>query len=216
LESVITRPGRVRDAFRTSGSILGSGSNEARRREAAVRKLGRSIELGYSTKDNILRIAARHRDPRVAADVISALVVELTSFNAHVRGSRAREGAQFVGERFGEARSGLATSEQRLLSFQESNVRIGNAPELHLLQRRLEREVRLSEELFALLAKQVEFARIEEKRETPVFTVIDHPGVPAAPDRLSPLLAAVLGFILAVAGWLLAEAIPASLRGDPN
>lgn len=193
-----TTPPKFYAAYFCRGNL-----QDGRTWETAVLKLRKAIALGYSTRDHILRISVRHRNAEVAAGIADLLIKELASFNANVRSTRAHEAAQFIQERFRESEEALGTAEQKLLTFQETNVRIGNAPELRLAQHRLERNVRLDEEVYDLLAKQLEAARIQEKRETPVFTVVDHPTVPPEPERMPPIVAAIVGFALAIGASVL-------------
>jgi uncharacterized protein involved in exopolysaccharide biosynthesis len=47
----------------------------------------------------------------------------------------------------------------------------------------LEREVETRSELYRLLAREYESARIEEKRDTPTFTIVDPPRPPVRKYR---------------------------------
>ena len=176
-----------------------------KRLEVAIRKMRKATKFSYSTRDHLLHISVKSRNPAVSAEVVALLVEALRAFNATTRMSRAREAAQFVGERVIESRGSLQAAEAKLAQFQESNMRIGNSPELRLTQKRLERDVRLNEEVYGLLSKQFEIASIQQKKEAPVFTVIDQATLPTDPDRLPLVVTIFLGFVFSCLAAFLAE-----------
>lgn len=187
--------------------------------ENAVRRLRKAVKTDYDAKSSLLTITVRHRDPNVAADVANHMVEQLRQFDSTVRTSRATDAVRFVHERLSESSKELAGAEARFVAFRESNARIGNSPRLLLQEKRIEREVRLSEEIFALLARELEMARIQEKKETPVFTIVDTALPPVKRAGLSPLVAAVLGGGLAGVGGLflgMAQGLSAVLLKDSS
>jgi uncharacterized protein involved in exopolysaccharide biosynthesis len=176
---------------------------QARSLEIAVRRLRKRITSKFDPRSGLYEIFVKHRDPVLAADIANKLVDELKRFNSDVRSSRAKGAVVFVEARLDETRRSLSLDEDRLTAFHEANARIGNAPELLLRQKRLERNVKLGEDIYALLAKQVELARIQEKKESPVFSIVD-PGVPPTrPNRFSLPLAVLLGGLMAGFAYLL-------------
>ncbi|HLQ66526.1 MAG TPA: GNVR domain-containing protein [Candidatus Limnocylindrales bacterium] len=171
--------------------------------EIAVRRLRKRISSRFDPRSGLYEILVKHRDPILAADIANKLIEELKRFNSEVRSSRAKGAVVFVEARLDDARNALSLAEDRLTAFNAANARIGNAPELLLQQKRLERNVKLSEDIYALLAKQVELARIQEKKESPVFSVVDPAVPPTRPQRFSLALAVLLGGLMAGFAYLL-------------
>src|SRR6185436_6731169 len=101
-----------------------------------------------------------------------------------------------------EAEQALSRAEQSLTHFREANLRIGNSPQLQLELARLEREVETRSELYRLLARQFEMARIEEKRDTPTFSIID----PARPPVRKHSPRTLVNMAIAFAGTIGARA----------
>lgn len=98
-----------------------------------------------------------------------------------------------------EARAELGSAEEALAAFRRSNVRIANSPQLQLEQSRLERNIQSRSVIYDLLARQYEVARIEEKRDTPTFSVVDPPKPPVRkyrPQILVNMVVAVLGAVV--------------------
>jgi uncharacterized protein involved in exopolysaccharide biosynthesis len=182
---------RVLDRFSAPGGSL------EKRAERALRKLRKSISTKFESKPGILKISVINRDPILAAFIANQLIGGLQKFNVETRRTQARDAVVFVQGRLGEARDALTVAEDRLAEFRERNARIGNAPGLLLQQNRLERVVRLSEDIYALLAKQLEIARNQEKWEASVFTIIDSAVPPTRPTGFPPILAGALAGITA-------------------
>lgn len=84
-----------------------------------------------------------------------------------------------------------------------------SSAQLQIEKQRLEREVSLQEELFKTLKRELELARISEKKEASAVSIIDRAVPPEHPSRprtmLNVLLAAVVGFMLAVGFAFAAE-----------
>ncbi len=191
-------------------------ASPARRTETAVKELRTCMELDFDAKDGVLRIAVTHRDPVVAADVANQMILELKRFNTEVRASRARDAVQFVGARLQESRLSLTDSENRLADFNRANLRIGTAPGLQLQEKRLERNVRLNEEIYALLAKQLELSQIQEKKESAVFTTMDRAIPPTRPNRFSRILTGFLAAFVAGTAFFLFLSWRALTRSHPG
>lgn len=165
----------------------------ARRSEVAVKGLRESIHTNFSTRNYFLQLSVRSRNASTAKAIADLLIFELGKFNSSSRVSRARAALAFVTLRVQESADSLARCERDLAAFRQSNIRIGSAPGLQLTEARLQRRVRLCEESYLLLSKQLEIARIEEKRNSPVFSIVDPPVEAARPERISGVLTLVLG-----------------------
>ncbi|HTK69877.1 MAG TPA: Wzz/FepE/Etk N-terminal domain-containing protein [Candidatus Eisenbacteria bacterium] len=141
--------------------------------ERAVHILGDITQIEANPRSGVLAVSVVARDSVLAATIVTTMLAELDRFNMDTRSSHERATREFVEARLAETRSELSSAEVALTRFRESNVRMGNAPQLQLVQTRLEREVASRYEIVSLLARQFELARIEEKRDTPTFTVVD-------------------------------------------
>lgn len=171
------------------------GGSLAARTEEAIRALGKCVSASYDPRSNVFRVTVRTSEPKASANLANEIVAGLKRFNSDVRTTRARDASSFVRARLEESRVALTQAEGRLAAFQESNVRFGNSPALVLQMKRLEREVRQDEELFSLLSRQLELSRIQEKKEAPVFSIVDDAVVPTKNTALSPLVAGALAAV---------------------
>ena len=149
------------------------GGTERERVFRGRTKLRKSFSVAANPRTGIISIFVVTRDSVLSASVVSALVDELDRFNVETRRSRGRAVREFVGTRLDRARDDLGQAETALAAFRESNLRIGNSPALQLQQIRLQRDVEIQGDLYRLLSRQYELARIEEYRDTPTFTLLE-------------------------------------------
>jgi uncharacterized protein involved in exopolysaccharide biosynthesis len=138
-----------------------------------VRKLREAVTVSANPRSGIITIAVVARDSVLAAHVANTLVLELDRFNIETRASKGKASREFIQERLQETQRDLSAAEARLDRFLEANVRIGNSPALLSEQTRLRRDVDIQSDLYRLLARQYEMARVEERRDTPTFTVLE-------------------------------------------
>jgi uncharacterized protein involved in exopolysaccharide biosynthesis len=179
--------------------------------EKAVHLLGDITEVEANPRSGVLSVSAVCRDSVLAATIVGTMLTELDRFNVEMRASHERATREFVEARLGETRRELATAEGALARFRESNIRTGNSPQLQLAQARLEREVASQSEIVSLLARQFEMARIEEKRDTPTFTVVD-PAKPPVRKYRPKILVNTIVVSLGVLGMRLLSARLGSQR----
>jgi len=175
--------------------------NPALARSAAVRVLRRVTSIGRARETGVVTVAARARWPELAEQIVQRMLALVNTFNLERRQSRAAQEKRFVETRRTEARDELQVAEDRLKSFLERNRDYRNSPQLVFDQERLAREVALRQQLLTSLSQAYEQARIDEVRDTPVITVIEHPDLPVRPDPRhrgqNGLVAMVFGLMLA-------------------
>ena len=133
------------------------------------------------------------------AEAINVRLLELLNdFNLRRRQTRAAEERRFVENRLGHARAELDSAESDMRVFLDRNRRIEESPQLQFEQGRLQRQVGLRQEVYTSLAQAIEQARIDEVRNTPVFTVIDGPVGSAQLGGIRRRVLAQLGLVAGV------------------
>lgn len=169
-------------------------------REAAVSAAAGRLEQGVSVSANletgVVKLSVTTPWPAVSKQVADQLINLLNRFNNRVRQSQASARASFVQERLREARGELRAAEDSLEQFLQRNVGWQQSPELRFQHDRLQRRVRLKQQVYTSLATRYEEARIAEVKSTPVVTTVTEPDVPAGPDSSRLRLKAILGLIL--------------------
>jgi len=184
------------------------GGMDSRTLDQGVRELSSRVQVSSNPRSGIIAVSAVTGDSLLSSCIVSRMLEELDRFNVESRVTRGRATREFVQARMDEAKRDLGLAEQSLMSFRQNNLRIGNSPELQLEQARLERNVEARSELYRLLARQFEGARIEEKRDTPTFAVMEAPAPPARKYRPRVLFNIAVAMLAAAAISMLTEYWP--------
>jgi uncharacterized protein involved in exopolysaccharide biosynthesis len=171
-----------------------SAPNPALRRELALQALGRNVSSGVSSKTGVVRLQVRAPSAAAAQRLADQILQELARFNLVTRQSQAAAERRFTEKRLVDARGELRDAEARLQYFLQRN-RLFESPELRFERDRLQREVQLRQDIYASLAQSFERVRIEEVRDTPVFTVVESPELPVRPDPRGLLRTGILALI---------------------
>jgi uncharacterized protein involved in exopolysaccharide biosynthesis len=106
----------------------------------------------------------------------------VSEFNLNRRQTKAGADRRFVETRVRESLDSLRGAEAALEAFLQRNREYRNSPQLVFAYDRLDREVRMRQQLYTTLIQSYESARIDEVRNTPVITVMEAPDLPARPD----------------------------------
>jgi uncharacterized protein involved in exopolysaccharide biosynthesis len=174
-------------------------SNANVRRANALGILDRKVRVGIDKETGVLELVAKAPDASLAQQIARAYVEELIRIEDELQAAMARTNKEFIEKRLTETQATLQVNEDTFKNFQEENPHLGSDPELQLQAARLERDVRVQEEIYLTLVRQYELAKIEENRQTPGIQVIDPANRPLM--RSSPILlknvalSAFLGFI---------------------
>lgn len=166
--------------------------------DGALRELRQNIGVTFDTKTNIVTLALTAGDPALAADILNGLLEELDGFMREERVTKASGRRTWIETRLAEVEERMKKAEASLQHFRETNRRIADSPSLVMRDRALSREVEMNVALFIELKKQYEIARIEEIRNTPVVSVLDHARPPvkkSGPNRSGNTL--IMAFLAA-------------------
>ena len=136
--------------------------------------------------------------------------------NAEVRGSKARNNRRFVEVQLEAAKRDLDKASDAFALFATRNRKIVS-PTLEAEGDRLARQLKVKDDIFNTLSRQVVLARIEEEETRPVLEVIEAPMIPL--KRSSPARARTVvfaGFVGVVLGCLCAMITDVCARGSPS
>jgi uncharacterized protein involved in exopolysaccharide biosynthesis len=179
------------------------GNTPARRLGEGVRRLAKLTSVSVDKKTGIVGLTATMRDPALAAAVANRMTTLLNEFNLERRQSSSRSQREFAERRLRTAEAEMRGAEARQLDFLQSNRAITQSPALQATAARLDREVRLKQDVYLSLSKAFEEARIAEVRDTPLLTLIDGATPPdrrSSPRRVLTVVAAtILGALVGIA-----------------
>lgn len=210
------------DTGRVSGNLMQlyrvKEKTPGRRREAAIKMLGKNIVAGADPKTSIVRVKVTARTPELALLLNQKLLDLISRFNLESRQSQASAERKFAERRLEEIKRDFREAENRLQAFLQRNRDYRNSPELFFQYERLNRDVNLQDQVYTTLAQAYEQAKIEEVRDTPVLTIVDPPELPVRPRSRGllkiELLALFLGLLLGVGLALTKDFMASSEAGQ--
>jgi len=193
------------------------------RREKTTDRLRKLIAVTPDEVVGLVRVRVVMQSPELSKAVADRLVALIDQFNGERRRTRARAEREFAEAQERDALAELRAAEGRLLAFVTQNRQVTGSPELMVQRDRLSREVSVRQSLYTSLRQAYEQSRLEEVRDTPTITIVEHAELPARPDSRKLIqklaLAGAIGLLLGAFAALWAEhrsarLAAAGLRGE--
>jgi uncharacterized protein involved in exopolysaccharide biosynthesis len=180
------------------------GRTEEDRINEGIRRIEEDISQRVDRRTGIVTLSVTGPSPTLVAAIANRMIQLLNTFNVERLQSQSRERRRFAGERKDQAERELREAEAQHLKFLRTNGRYVHSPLPSFEEDRLTRQIQLRQEVFQMLTREYEEARIAEVRDTPVLTIID-PAVP--PDRRSSPQRGKIVFLVLIASGLTALAL---------
>lgn len=195
------------------------GTSENLRIESGIGLLLSIVNVFQDRNIGMITVSVTTPDPVLSAELAQSFVEELNTLNLELRVKKARDSREFIKARLNEISEQLKQAEEALLGFNKRNV-LRSSPELILQEGRLHRNVALQQQLYLTLSNQLEVAKIEEVKSTPVVQVLDRadpPTIKSGPPRRQRVLqAAVISLLFGIALVFGRDAIGRAFREDPK
>jgi uncharacterized protein involved in exopolysaccharide biosynthesis len=153
-----------------------------------------AVELAGET--GVVTVRVTTDQPGLSSSIAQRVIDLIAAFDLESRQSRASAERHFAQDRLAELQLELTIAEDSLRIFLDENRQFSNSPQLTFEHARLERRVAMRQELATAMAQLHDRSRIDEVRNTPVMTVVDHPEPPALPDRRGRVLKMLIGVTL--------------------
>ena len=150
-----------------------------------VEYLKQNISVSLNNKEGYLSITVNDEDPLVATQLTELVTSKLQQDIIQKRLEKANDNLQFVQQQYNAKNTEFQLLQNKLANFKDRNQNISTARFMNNLQR-LEAEYSIALKVVQELASQVERAKIQVNRDTPIFTVIEPVVVPnqrSAPKR---------------------------------
>ncbi|MDR3666517.1 MAG: hypothetical protein P4L35_06730 [Ignavibacteriaceae bacterium] len=143
--------------------------------------------------NKVLSIKVTMPEAQLSADVANNILESLDSYIRTKRKSYAIDQRIYIQKRLSEVKDSLNLTENKLKDFREKNRMILQSPELLLEQGRMMRDVEIMQGIFVELSKQLELAKIDEIKDTPILNIKESalsPVQKTGPHRLVIFIAA--------------------------
>ena len=218
IDYVSTRKDDILESFQNDGPE----DQVLQQRGAAKLEKMLKITSGKSkslTSAPLLTITVTTSEAQLSADIANALLKLFITYNQGARNLMAIDNRKFVELQLKESEEFLKSAESSLVQFSSRNRKI-STPELQTEKDRLVRTVKVQEEVFITLKKQLELAKIREQENQITIEVLEMATAPI--KKTSPLraqnmaLAGVFGIFLFGALALVLERFKNINRQDKN
>ncbi len=181
--------------------------------------LNTKLILSLNEKEGFVTLEFSDEDKFVAAQVAERAKELLQERIIAFKNQSARELLDFTTKQYQENKTSYEALQDSIAIFKDQNLNISSSLYQNRLDR-LERELNIASSVVEQLASQVEQAKLQVNKDTPVFTIIEPVTVPferSAPKRsLIVVIWTFLGVVLST-GFILvkdpAKEIIASIRG---
>lgn len=176
------------------------------------------VRASADPRSGIVTIEVRAGNRGLSEQINRRVLERIAGFNLQRRQSQAAAERGFLERRLNEAQGELRSAEERMAAFLQQNRAYG-APHLANEHARHQRAIDLRQQIYTNLAQAYEQARIEEVRNTPVITIIDHPEGSARRRRglvTKTLIGFLVGALLGLGLAALTEYVRREEARDPE
>ena len=174
---------------------------------ALFEALNTKLVLSLNEKEGFVTLEFSDEDKYVAAQVAERAKELLQERIIQFKNQSARELLQFTTKQYQENKASYETLQDSIAIFKDKNLNISSSLYQNRLDR-LERELNIASSVVEQLASQVEQAKLQVNKDTPVFTIIEPVTVPferSAPKRsLIVVIWTFLGVVLST-GYVLVK-----------
>ena len=182
----------------------------------AMKILGESISLTLEEKKGFVTITSNMPEAVAAAQLTQATVVLLQKYITEFKIAKVQSNLDFIQSRYDEAKKNFEDIQVRRAAFRDANTNT-NKYSARVEAEKLDAEYTLAMNLYSELATQLEQAKIEVKKDTPVLTVVRPVTIPykkSKPQRAQILLAFTFLGVVAGAGLVLGLPMLANITGN--
>ena len=186
-EYTIGLPGKILSLFKNeTESLLDSGLETITEQEfELIKQLSELITLNVNDKDGYIELSSTLKDPLVAAQITTLAKDLLQQEIIEIKTRGAKELVTYLSEQFEDKKADLNAAQDALSSFRDQNLSISSY-RFSNVQTRLETDLSIATGVFQNVSSQLEAAKLQVEKDTPVFSIIKPVVVPvekSAPKR---------------------------------
>jgi capsular polysaccharide biosynthesis protein len=159
------------------------------------KRLENQVSIQFNEKEGFVSLSFSMPEPLMAAQMAKYAEELLQKEVIEFKIQNAREQLKFTEERFQEKKIEFEEIQRKLANFRDRNQNLSSAMVLNQLEK-LEAEYNFAFNIYTELAKQLEQAKLQVSKDTPIFSIIQPVTIPiekSAPKR--PLIVIVFMFL---------------------
>ena len=165
------------------------------------------INLDINEKDGYISLSSTFDEPLVTGQLTEKVMTLLQDHITQIKINKAQDNLSFLKERMNEKELGFKKVQQELVKFSDKNKDVTSVMS-SMRQQNLQSQYALAFGVYSELAKQIEQAEIQVKKDTPILTIVQPIEVPnkrSSPKRLLNVLILTLLSIMISSSWVLIE-----------
>lgn len=199
---------------------LADEDNEDILTEVAVGKLKDMVSLkppDARSKRMIMELSVQSNSPTLSKNIATSVLGAIAAQGGDERTQKAIQNRDFIQQRLADSELALHEAESALSAFLTRNHKI-DVPRLAAENERLERAVKVQEELFMTLRKELELAKIKVQENKSLLRVLEQPSAKrTGPKRFRPaMITFLLGVMLMSGRVLVRDRLAKMDRNDPD
>ena len=163
-----------------------------------LKAIKESISVSVDKKTSMITISATAQDPHVAAQLCNVLVGKIQDYVTAYRTDKAREDLKYAEQLYEETKNDYYKAQQRYAKYVDANQGVV-FQSIRTESERLQNEMNLCYQLYNTGAQQLQVAKANLQKETPVCTVLQPPSVPLKKSNASKLNILLICIFLGVA-----------------
>lgn len=182
----------------------------------ALKILEQCVSLTLDSKNGYVTITTNMPEAVASAQLAQATVVLLQKYITEFKIAKVQSNLDFIQSRYDEAKKNFEDIQVRRAAFRDANTNT-NKYSARVEAEKLDAEYTLAMNLYSELAAQLEQAKIEVKKDTPMLTVVRPVTIPykkSKPARAKILLAFTFLGVMAGAGLVLGLPMLANITGN--
>ena len=168
--------------------------------EKALNYLSDQIEVVENRRTGLIEVLVSLEDPQISADISNFIGEQVQAYIQKENSAHATKEKDFIENRLKIVKGELIILEEELKIFSERNRGYEESPELYMMYSRLFREVEAKKQVVITLQQQLELARIEEVKQSPILHILDQAEIPARKSAPNRLLFLIVGGIIGMIG----------------
>jgi len=164
-------------------------------KEKSIKKFRDHIRVTEDRNSGLIKIYTTFQSPIIASQVANFIGTQVELYIQKENSAQSNKEKIFISERLLIVKSELESSELLLKDFLERNRGYEESPDLFMKYSQLFREVEAKKEVYLMLQQQLELARIDEVKQSPILHILDYAVPPikkSSPNRFLFLITSYL------------------------
>tara|TARA_B000000475_G_scaffold44558_2_gene33535 strand:- start:14177 stop:15352 length:1176 start_codon:yes stop_codon:yes gene_type:complete len=169
---------------------------------SAIEKYFSLLSVNEDRRTGLIQVNIEMESPFLAAEIANFIGSQIQIYIQKQNSAQAAKEKLFISDRLVVVKSELEDLEDNLKNFKERNRGYEASAELFMKFSQKLREVEAKQQVYVTLQKQLELARINEVKQTPIINILDEAKPPVNKSRPSRaiivLLSMFAGFIFSL------------------